>query len=333
MQGKPHLTRPLLLGSGLLVLAVLASLAFGAEALSAQQVWHALVAPSGTDADVIVRDLRLPRTELGLLVGASLGVAGALMQTLTRNPLAEPGLFGVSAGAALAVVVGIRLGLAGTVASSVWWALLGAVLATALIFVAASRLGRAGLAPVTLAVLGVAVSAGLAAITSAFVLLDTRTLDGYRFWAVGSLSGRGDGVAGQVLPFLAVGAVLTVLAARDLDHFVLGDDLARGLGVSLTRLRLLGVVAIGVLTAAGVAACGPIAFVGLLTAHAGRVLVGSRHLLLLPLCALLGASALLLADVAGRLVTGNGELQAGVVLGLVGGPLFVALIARRRIAL
>jgi iron complex transport system permease protein len=333
MKGKAYLKRALLVGGALLVLSVLASLALGTEWLTPAQVWHGLSTPTGRESDVIVRDLRVPRTILGVIVGASLGVGGALMQSLTRNPLAEPGLFGVSAGAALAVVIGIQLGLAGTVGLSVWWAIVGAVLASLIVMLAAARLGAAGLSPVTLAVLGVAVSAGLSAVTSAIVLLDASTLDGYRFWAVGSLAGRGEDVALQVLPFIVVGLVLAMANARDLDQFVLGEDMARGLGVRVSRLRVLGVLAVGVLTAAGVAACGPIAFLGLLAAHVGRAYVGSRHLFLLPLCALLGAAALLLADVLGRLVAGHGELQVGVVLGVVGGPLFIAILARRRVVL
>ncbi|MFD5224817.1 FecCD family ABC transporter permease [Microbacterium sp. NPDC058342] len=313
--------------------AVILSLVLGSRTLSLGDVWAALTSPSGTDADIVVLDLRLPRTLLGLVVGGCLGVAGAVMQTLTRNPLAEPGLFGVSAGSSLAVVIGLQVAAASSMTAQVGWALGGALAATALVFGVTARLGASGVSPVTLAVMGVAVSAALAAITSAIVLLDADTLDGYRFWAVGALSGRGSAVAAQVLPFVAAGLALAMLCARDLDHFLLGDDLAISLGVRVTRLRLAGILAIALLTGAAVAACGPIAFIGLLAAHAGRALVGTRHLLLLPVCAALGAAALLLADVVGRLVAGTGELQVGVVLGAVGGPLFLATVARRRIVL
>ncbi len=290
-------------------------------------------APSGAETDIVVLDLRLPRTVLGIAVGACLGVAGAMMQTLTRNPLAEPGLFGVSAGSALAVVSGIHIGAVSTMFAQTAWALGGALAATALVFGVAARLGASGVSPVTLAVLGVAVNAALASVTSALVLMDADTLDGYRFWAVGALSGRGAGVTWQILPFAAVGLVLAMLCARDLDHFLLGDDVAASLGVRLIRLRTMGILTIALLTGAGVAACGPIAFLGLLAGHAGRALVGTRHLLLLPVCAGLGGACLLAADVVGRIIAGTGELQVGVVLGVVGGPLFLLTVARKRIAL
>ena len=342
MQGKAYLTGsrrrvspPLLLlaALALVALAVGASLVLGAQSVSADAAWRALWSPDGSDAAVIVRDLRLPRTLLGLLVGATLGVAGALMQSVTRNPLAEPGLFGVSAGAAVCVVVALRLGVADSVRATVWWALLGAVVATALVFSLAGRRGADASSPVTIAVFGAAVSAGLAAVTSAIVLLDARTMDGYRFWAVGSLAGRDGQVTALILPFAVVGLLLALASARALDVAVLGDEVASGMGVRVSRLRALAVVAIGLLTAAGVAACGPIAFLGLLVSHAARALVGSRHGWLLPLSGLAGAAVLLAADVVGRLVAGVGELQVGVVLGVVGGPFFVLLVARRRLAL
>lgn len=333
MQGQANLTRRLLWTIAALSFAVILSLVLGSRALTLTDVWTALIAPTGTETDVIVLDLRLPRTVLGVAVGACLGVAGATMQTLTRNPLAEPGLFGVSAGSALAVVVGLQLGAASTMFAQVAWALGGALAATALVFAIAARLGARGFSPVTLAVLGVAVSAALASVTSALVLMDADTLDGYRFWAVGALSGRGPEVAWQILPFATAGLMLSMFCARGLDHFLLGDDLAASLGVRMTRLRTAGIVTVALLTGAGVAACGPIAFLGLLAAHAGRALVGTRHVLLLPVCAALGGACLLVADVAGRIIGGTGELQVGVVLGVVGGPLFLLTVAQRRIAL
>lgn len=337
MQGKATLiNRPMALIASvvLLVIAFVASLAFGAERLGFDEVIRALFgSPTRPDSEVIVWDLRMPRTVLGLIVGGALGLAGALMQSVTRNPLAEPGLFGVSAGAALSVVLAVRLGVGNSVPATVWWALLGAMAATALVFALSSRRGSDASSPVTIAVFGAAVSAGLAALTSGIVLLDARTMDGYRFWAVGSLAGRGPEVALQILPFAIVGVLIALVSARGLDVASLGHDVAAGLGLRVGRLRALSVVAIGLLTAAGVAACGPIAFLGLLVSHGARALVGTRHFWLLPLAGILGAATLLVADVIGRLVAGNSELQVGVVLGLIGGPFFVTVVARRKIAL
>jgi iron complex transport system permease protein len=319
----------------ILVLVVLiafaASLALGSRWLGLGAVVRALGSSTGADADVIVRDLRLPRTVVAVLVGLCLGIAGALMQGHTRNALAEPGLFGVSSGAALAVVVGLQTGLADSIGSTVWWALIGALVATFGVQRLASR--GSGATPVGLALTGAAVAAMLSALTSAIVLLDANTLDGYRFWAVGSVAGRGFDVAAQVLPFAAAGLVLALLNARSLDLLALGDDVAAGLGLSVRRARLVGLVAIGLLTAAGVAACGPIGFLGLLSGHVARRIFGARNRWLIPAAGLTGAAALVLADLVGRLVGGAGEVQAGVVLGLVGAPLFIAVVRRRAVAL
>jgi iron complex transport system permease protein len=314
-----------------LLLAFAASLALGSRWLGLDAVVRALTSPTGSDADVIVRNLRLPRTVVAILVGLCLGIAGALMQGHTRNALAEPGIFGVSSGAALAVVLGLQVGLVHSVGSTVWCALAGALVATSGVQRLASR--GTGATPVGLALTGAAVAAMLSALTSAIVLLDADTLDAYRFWAVGSVSGRGFDVAGQILPFAVIGLILAMVNARSLDLLALGDDVAAGLGLSVRRARLVGLVAIGLLTAAGVAACGPIGFLGLLSGHVARRLFGARNTWLIPAAGLTGAGALVLADLVGRLVGGAGEVQAGVVLGLVGAPLFVIVVRRRAVAL
>jgi len=315
----------------ILALVFVASLAFGSRWLGPGALWHALAANDGSDPDVIIRSLRAPRTIVAVLIGLCLGVAGALMQGHTRNALAEPGIFGVSAGAAFAVVVGLQLGVVDAVGETVWVALAGALLATYGVQWLASR--GSGASPVGLALTGAAVAAMLGAMTSAIVLLDNNTLDGYRFWAVGSVAGRGLDVAGQVLPFAVVGLVLAAVNARDLDLLALGEDVAAGLGLSINRARLIGLGAIGLLTAAGVAACGPIGFLGLLSGHVARQIFGARNTWLIPGAGLVGASAMVLADLVGRLVGGAGELQAGVVLGIVGAPLFVLVVRRRAVVL
>jgi iron complex transport system permease protein len=315
---------------GMLGLAVAVSLAVGAKPIPLELVWSAISSPTGTEDDIVVRSLRAPRTVLGVGVGTALGVAGALMQGHTRNPLADPGLLGVSAGAAFLVVVGIHaLGVA-SLFGYVWFAFAGAFGASVLVFVLGS-LGRGGPTPVTLALAGVAVSAFLGALTSALVLADTATLDAYRFWAVGSLAGRDAAVAGQVAPFLLAGLVLAAANAPALNLLVLGEDVARGLGQNLAVARWTGLAAITLLTGAAVAACGPIGFVGLVVPHAARFFTGPDHRWLLPASGLAGAVLLLAADVLGRVVARPGEVQVGIVLGLVGAPFFVALVRRRRL--
>ena len=329
----PLRRRRLLVVSGLaalLVLTALASLAVGTRPIGIGAVWQALWAPTGTEEDVIVRGLRVPRTILGIAVGLALGVAGALMQGHTRNPLADPGLLGVSAGAALAVVVGIYAFGVTTLVGYVWFAFAGAFAASVAVFVLGS-LGPGGVSPVSLALAGVAVTALLGALTSAIILVDVSTLDAYRFWSVGALAGRGADVAVEVAPFVVIGLVIGLAGAPGLNLLALGDDVARGLGQNIALIRWSGLVAITLLTGAAVAACGPIAFLGLVVPHIARALTGPDHRWLLPAAGLTGAVLLLVADVVGRVVARPGELQVGIVLALVGAPFFITLVRRRRL--
>jgi iron complex transport system permease protein len=315
--------------AAVLVVCFLASIAVGAKAIPLEGVWHALFTPTGTEDDIVVRSLRVPRTLLGVLAGGALGLAGALIQGHTRNPLADPGLLGVSNGAAFFVVIGIYAFGVTSLYGYVWFAFAGALVASVSVFLLGS-VGRGGPTPVTLALAGAAVSALLAALTSAVVLIDVQTLDAYRFWAVGSLAGREVEIAGQVQWFLLAGALIGLASAPALNALALGDDVARSLGHSVRRTRTVGVVAVTLLAGAATAACGPIAFVGLVVPHIVRAFTGPDYRWLLPASALAGAALLLLADVIGRVVVRPGELAAGIVLALVGGPFFIWLVRRRK---
>ncbi|MGQ7296821.1 FecCD family ABC transporter permease [Quadrisphaera sp. KR29] len=326
----------------LLLAAAAASLALGSRALPLGTVVEVLrdgpdaeSRPGASEAAVIVWQLRVPRTLLGVLAGAALGVAGGLMQGHTRNPLADPGLLGVTQGAALAVVaVAVTVGADGVLdpAVTVTAALVGAAAGALVVLAVAVGGSRSrGLAdPLTLVLAGAAVTALLGSLVQAVVLGDATGLQAYRFWAVGALSGTGDVVA-LAAPVAALGLLLGLLGARGLDLLALGDDVARGAGLRLGPARLLGVAAVVALVGAATAACGPIAFVGLVVPHAARALVGPVHRWLLPVAALLGAVLVLGADVLGRLVAGAGEVPVGVVLAVLGGPAFVALVRRRRL--
>jgi iron complex transport system permease protein len=315
---------------GLLVIVGLASLAVGAKQIPIVAVWDALWSPTGTTDDIVVRALRVPRTLLGVLVGVALGVAGALMQGHTRNPLADPGLLGVNAGAAFAVVVGIyALGVTSLV-GYVWFAFVGAFGASVLVFLFGS-LGKGGPTPVTLALAGVALSSLLAALTSALVLADVHTLDVYRFWSVGALAGRDASITAQVAPFLLVGLALAAANAPALNLLSLGDDVARSLGQRVALTRYTGLAAVTLLAGAAVAACGPIGFLGLIAPHMARALTGPDYRWLLPASGLAGAVLLLFADVIGRVVVRPGELSVGIVLAFIGAPFFIALVRRRRL--
>ncbi|SCL48218.1 iron complex transport system permease protein [Micromonospora citrea] len=313
-----------------LLLALLASFALGSRSLPVDEVWRALVAPDGGEAATIVRELRMPRTALGLAVGLALAVAGVLFQALTRNPLAEPRILGISAGASFGVVLAISVFGVGTLAGYVWFGIGGALLAGLLVFAVATR-AREGASPVTLALVGAALDASLASVVYALLSIDARTFEDYRFWVVGGLTGRELSVAVQVTPFVLAGLVLAVLVARGLDALALGDDVARGLGHRVGLVRLGGGVAAVLLTGAAVAAAGPIAFVGLAVPHLARALVGADHRWTLAVSALLGPALLLGADVVGRLVSPPGEVPAGIVTALIGAPLLAFLVRRAKV--
>ncbi|SCG17376.1 iron complex transport system permease protein [Micromonospora echinofusca] len=311
-------------------LAVLASFALGSRALAADEVWRALVAPDGGEAATIVRELRMPRTALGLAVGLALAVAGVLFQALTRNPLAEPRILGISAGASFGVVLAISVFGVSTLAGYVWFGIGGALGAGVLVFAVAAK-AREGASPVTLALVGAALDASLASMVYALLSMDARTFEEYRFWVVGGLTGRDLTVAVQVVPFVLAGLFLAALVARGLDALALGDDVARGLGHRIGLVRLGGGLAAVLLTGAAVAAAGPIAFVGLAVPHLARALVGADHRWTLAVSALLGPGLLLGADVVGRLVAPPGEVPAGIVTALVGAPLLAFLVRRAKV--
>jgi iron complex transport system permease protein len=313
-----------------LLLTVLASFAFGSRQLGIDQVWHALVAPDGGDASTIVRELRMPRTALGLAVGLALAVAGVLFQALTRNPLAEPRILGISAGASFGVVLAISVFGISTLAGYVWFGIAGALVAGLLVFAIATQ-ARDGASPVTLALVGAALDASLASGVYALLSIDARTFEEYRFWVVGGLSGRDLSVSAQVLPFVLAGLGLAALVARGLDALALGDDVARGLGHRIGLVRLGGGIAAVLLTGAAVAAAGPVAFVGLAVPHLARALVGADHRWTLAVSALLGPALLLGADIVGRVVAPPGEIPAGIVTALIGAPLLAVLVRRARV--
>ena len=319
---------------GLLVLLIVAaflSISVGTRSIPLGRVWDLVLHPDGSDAAVIVHDLRIPRTVLGLLVGAALGLAGALMQALTRNPLADPGILGVNAGAACVVVVGIAVFGVVDPNVQVWFAFLGAGLATVLVYGVASR-GRSGATPVRLALAGIALTFALYAVVQGITTLKPEVFDRYRFWQVGSLAGHDASVARQVAPFLGAGIVLALLLARPLNALALGDDVSRALGAHVARTRALGALAITLLCGAATAAVGPVGFVGLTVPHVARAMTGPDQRWVLPYSMVLAPILLLVADVVGRVVTRPAELQVAIVTALIGAPVFIAIVRRRRIA-
>jgi iron complex transport system permease protein len=291
-------------------------------------LWHF---DPGSNDHLIVRSLRLPRTVIGLGVGAALGLAGAVMQGVSRNPLADPGILGIEAGASLAVVVAISTFGVGSLTGYVWFAFAGAALASVVVYTLGS-MGRDGATPVKLALAGAALASMLGSVTSAILLLDVATLDEFRFWVVGSLAGRDGSIAAQVMPFLLAGAVLALGSARSLNTLALGDDMARSLGQRVRIARAVSALAVVVLSGAAVAAAGPIGFIGLTIPHVARAICGPDYRWILPWSMVLGPALLLLADILGRIVARPGELQVGIVTAVIGAPFFIALVRRRKLA-
>ena len=313
-----------------LAVVLMASLALGSNPISPALVVQALLDPA-SDVDSVVWGSRVPRTLLGIVVGFCLGVAGVVMQGQTGNPLADPGLFGVSAGASLAVVLGAFVLGYNSMTASLFLAMLGALVASVLVF-AIATLSRDLANPVPLAIAGTAVSALLGAVISFLVLTNAASLEAYRVWVVGSLSGRGlDGLP-PALVVAAVGLVLALLNVRSLNSLTLGTELAQGLGETLWRARLVGLGAITRTTASAVALAGPIGFIGLTAPHIGRALVGGNHCRLLPASGLVGAITLLACDVVGRVIGGQAEVPVGVVLATLGGVAFVVIVRRTKLA-
>jgi iron complex transport system permease protein len=316
----------------LLMLMSLASLAVGARAIPLGEVVGALFDPNaaGTNA-TILRELRIPRTLLALLVGAAIGLSGAIMQGVTRNPLADPGLLGINSGAALFVVLGISLFGLTTLTAYVWLGFGGAAVATVLVYAVAS-LGREGATPIKLALAGAAITAAFGSITTGALMIDATTLDAFRFWQVGSLAGRGTDILVSIAPFLAAGIALALVTGRLLDAMALGDDIARGLGQRVMLSRGIAALAWIVLAGGATAAAGPIAFVGLTVPHAARAITGPSYRWILPYSAVMAPILLLGADVLGRVLAPPGELQVGIVTAALGAPLFIFLVRRRRLA-
>jgi iron complex transport system permease protein len=314
----------------LAILAVIASLAVGNLGIPLRDVWTALFSPDDTAHTLIVRTQRVPRTVLGVVAGAALAVAGVLMQSLTRNPLADPRIMGVSSGASLGVVVAITLFGVETLPGYVWFGILGAFASGALVYSLAART-RSGSSPVTLALVGAALNASFGAVVIAILTVDAQTFDEYRFWVIGSLTGRPAEVTFTVLPFITAGLLLAVLCARGLDALALGDDVAIGLGSRVGFTRLTAAVSSVLLTGAAVAATGPIGFVGLAVPHFARALVGSDHRWLLAVSLPLGTAFLLGSDVIGRVILLPDEIRAGVITAVLGAPILLMLVRRPRL--
>ncbi|WP_428983106.1 FecCD family ABC transporter permease [Phytohabitans maris] len=329
MRSRPALAWGLVAAGAALVAAALLSIAVGSKSIPIGTVFDALLHyDARIDDHVVVHDLRVPRTLLGLVVGAGLGLAGALIQALTRNPLADPGILGINEGAALGVLVAI--GIAGLTSpwAYVWFAFAGAAASAALVYAIGAR-GREGASPVRLVLAGIAFTYVLHAIGRAILLTDSATFDRWRNWMVGSLASADPGVIVGVLPFMVIGTAIALGLTPSLNALALGEEAGQALGVHRGQTRVLGAVAVTLLCGSATAAAGPITFVGLMVPYAARMITGPDYRWLVPYSLVLAPILLLVADVLGRVVTRPGEVGVGVVTAVIGAPLLVVLVRRR----
>lgn len=311
-----------------LLLAGAASIAFGSRVVSWAELSSALTGGGDEIAQAAVLK-RVPRTLLALIVGAALGLAGAVMQGVTRNPLADPELLGITSGAAFFVVVGIAFFGLTSPASYVGVAILGCTVSAIFVYTVGS-LGRGGPTPLKLTLAGAITSAALASLTSVILLPRIKVMNEFRFWQIGGVGGATYDRIALVLPFLIAGALLCLASARGLNSLALGDEVAAGLGERVTRTRLLASAGSFVVCGAVTAVAGPIGFVGLVVPHLCRLLIGVDHRWLLPYAALVGAVLLTVADVVGRVVARPSEVDVGIVTALVGAPFFIVMARRQR---
>lgn len=316
----------------LLLVTVLLSLRIGSISISTKDAWDALFAydPSSYN-ETVVRSLRLPRTLIGIGVGAALAVAGATIQATTRNPLGDPSILGINSGAAFAIVTAIYFGGLSSSAGYVWFAFGGAFGAFALVYVVASA-GRGGATPVKLALAGAIVAALLSSWTTALLLIDRQTLDVVRFWLAGSLAGRSLDIFWTVLPFLGIGVGGALLLARQINVLSLGDDTASALGMRTGRVRLQSAALVVLMSGGAVAAAGPIGFVGLAVPHMVRAIAGADYRWILAYSLVVGPVLLLGADIAGRVVVRPAELQVGIITAFCGAPFLIAIARSRKVA-
>ena len=319
----------LLVGIGVLVAVMALSTAIGSRYVGLGDIWAAYLGHNDNISQGSVTK-RIPRTVLAVVTGAALGVSGAVMQGVTRNPLADPGILGINTGASLAVVLGIAY-LSLTEASQYIWLAMGGAAATAVFVYVIGSLGHGGTTPLKLALAGSATAAALTSFISAVTLTRNDIVDLAKSWEIGGVGGGTWDSVRLVLPFLVFGSVLCLLSARGLNSLALGDELAAGLGERVRLTRVLSAVGAVVLAGAATAVTGPIGFIGLVVPHACRLLIGVDHRWLIPFSAVAGAVLLVGADVVGRVLARPEELEVGILTAIIGAPVFIAIVRRQKV--
>lgn len=325
-----HFSLILVVGLVLLIVTIMASLVLGAKVVRFQELIDGLFYQNQDSYGAIVVQKRISRTIFSLCCGASLGIAGVLMQSVTRNPLADPSILGVNTGAALFVVSGITFFNITSAGQYIGLALIGATVTAVFVFGIGS-MGRGGATPIKLVLAGSATSAALSSLVTAIMIPSSYAMDQFRYWQVGSVgSGSWDSII-SFLPFLLFGVVIAFISAPALNALALGDDTATGLGVRPGLLRVIAICAGVILCGVTTALAGPIGFIGLLATHAMRLVVGPDLRFLVPMSALAGAIILTFSDVVGRLIGSPGEREVGIVTAFIGAPILILLAKKSKV--
>lgn len=314
----------------LLAVVVFLSLMIGTKPLSFGVVWEALFSPTNSYDHTIIYESRIPRTVVALAVGPAFGLAGAVIQALTRNPLADPGILGVNAGAAFAVALAVGVFSITTISGYIWFALIGAFIATIAIYIIGGGAGKKSPAPEQIVLAGVAMAAALNGITTALSLIDSRAFAGMLNWRVGSIARKGLEDLGPILPFLLIGLIVALLIAPALNAIAFGDDRASSLGVNVNKIRIFGLIAVTLLAGGATAIAGPIVFLGLMVPHCVRWFVGPDQPWIFVYSVIVAPIILLLSDIIGRVVMSPAEVPVGIITGFVGAPILLILVRRRK---
>lgn len=314
----------------LLAVTVFLSLMIGAKSLSFGSVWEALFSSSNTYDYTIIHESRIPRTIIALAVGPAFGLAGAVIQALTRNPLADPGILGVNAGAAFAVAMAVGVFSIASVSSYIWFALVGALIATIAIYFISGGAGRKSPTPGQITLAGIAMAAALDGITTALSLMNSRAFAGMLNWRIGSLARKGLEDLWPIIPFLIAGVVIALIVAPALNTMAYGDDRASSLGVNVNMIRIFGLISITLLAGGATAIAGPIVFIGLMVPHCVRWFIGPDQPWIFLYSLVVAPIILLLSDIVGRVVMSSAEVPVGIITGFIGAPILIFLMRRRK---
>lgn len=314
----------------LLLIIAIFSISFGAKQIAFSKVIDVILGKDVDSLEATIIQQRIPRTVFGILAGGALGISGALMQSITRNPIADPSILGVNTGASLFVVAGIAFLNITAAYQYIWLAIIGAGL-TAFFVYAVASIGKDGATPLKLALSGAAVSIVLGSLVSTIMLPDNRVLQAFRFWQIGSIgSATWDNIS-LISPFLIIGFIISMFISGYLNNLALGDEAATALGTNVVITRSVGALASVLLCGATTALAGPIGFVGLIIPHLVRLIYGSEMGKILPLSFLGSGILLLLSDVIGRIIGSPGETEVGIITAVFGAPFFIFAIRKGRV--